>query len=160
MAILESLKNLDYPKQYRGNVGEAYTGFVLGLVNSWAGKGEKAGHKQLQSRRSEMKKYEKVHQEAIELMKEYDPNFVFTTIQFNKNKKMPKHIDGKNMGESYIIGLGDYKRGGLYVYEHGELADPVLYDIQNTFYKFNGSELYHETEDFTGDRYTLVFYKI
>ena len=41
------------------------------------------------------------------------PDFRYTTIQFNKNyatKKM--HVDGNNEGPSYIVGVGDYTGGG------------------------------------------------
>jgi len=33
-------------------------------------------------------------------------------------------------------------------------------DINHKFYKFNGSEYYHEVAEFFGDRITLVFFKL
>ena len=92
-------------------------------------------------------------------MKLKDPNFKFTSIQYNKNHRAAKHQDSKNMGVSYIIGLGDYKGGELIIYdENGK--NPVKHNIKNRFYKFNGSIYPHETAPFKGERYSLVFYNI
>ena len=32
----------------------------------------------------------------------------FSTVQFNKNDAMAKHLDSLNIGPSYTIGLGGY----------------------------------------------------
>ena len=45
------------------------------------------------------------------------PGFLFTSIQVNVNNKCPPHVDGGNLGASLITGIGDYKRGELFV-EH------------------------------------------
>tara|TARA_R110000772_G_scaffold25718_2_gene66834 strand:- start:10105 stop:10584 length:480 start_codon:yes stop_codon:yes gene_type:complete len=156
--LLEVLSQLEFPQVMRENVGGKYEGFVLGLVNSWAGKGEKAGSIQIPSRRTEMGKYEEIKLLSFDILKKYDPEFKFTTIQFNKNKKMVKHIDGRNIGESYILGLGDYEGGELIVYDNNDI--PTKHDIKNKYFKFDGSKYYHEVGDFTGNRYTLVFYHI
>ena len=63
-----------------------------------------------------------------------------------------------NVGESYIIGLGDYSGGELIVYDSND--NPKYIDINHKFYKFNGSEFYHEVSDFIGTRITLVFFKL
>ena len=67
-----------------------------------------------------------------------------------------KHIDGRNVGDSYIIALGDYSGGELIVYDEND--KPTYIDINHKFYKFNGSKYYHEVADFIGDRISLVFY--
>lgn len=89
----------------------------------------------------------------------YPYYFKYTTIQYNKNNQCAKHIDGKNVGESIIVGLGDYEGGRLIIYNY-EGQDKVFIDIKNKFFKFNGSKYYHETESFTGNRITLVFFNI
>ena len=146
------------PKNYnRKNVlkkGDTnYQGFCLGLVFSWNG-----GRGWRQSRLSKVEKFKPLLENGLKLMKEYDPDFVCTSIQFNKNYKIAKHIDGNNVGESYIIGFGSYTGGELIVYDEND--KPTYVDINHKFYKFNGSRFYHESADFLGDRITLVFFKL
>ena len=89
---------------------------MLGRITSWAGKGDKAGYRKVDSLKTGKPKYKEVHKLAVNVMKKKDPKFPFTSIQFNKNKQMKKHKDAKNVGESYIIGLGNYTGGELIVY--------------------------------------------
>jgi len=105
------------------------------------------------------KKYKKLFRESKKLMKMKDPTFKFTSIQFNKNHRAARHLDAKNMGISYIVGMGDYKGGELIIFDENE-KNPVKHDIRNKFYTFNGSKYPHETAPFKGERYTLVFYSI
>jgi len=166
--IEKTLLEFDFPnidfnfkrKNVRRNIEDkGYKGFALGLVNSWAGKGERAGQQQLITNRTRTPKYKDLFKEACDLMDEYDPEFKYTSIQFNKNYQCARHKDGKNMGISYIIGFGDYTDGQLIVYD--ELGgNPKKKNIKHKFFTFNGSEFYHETAEFTGDRITLVFYSI
>jgi hypothetical protein len=94
-----------------------------------------------------------LYEKLKELMNNYDPEFEWTTITLNKNFRCEPHKDGKNIGESYIIGIGNYDGGELNV--EGEKIN-----IKNKFYKFNGSEKTHFVEPWSdGDRYSLVFYK-
>jgi hypothetical protein len=81
-----------------------------------------------------------------------DKSFEYTTVTLNKNFKCLPHYDSKNIGDSYIIGLGDYTGGELNI-------NGVKHDIKNKWLKFNGSKNKHWVERFTGDRYTLVYYK-
>jgi hypothetical protein len=171
--VLKLLQELKFPTTQRPNVirdsdkkkaaakgtTANYEGFVLGKVYSWAGKGELAGYKKITSSKTRDKKYKELYTETKKLMKLKDPNFKFTSIQYNKNHRAAKHQDAKNMGVSYIIGLGDYKGGELIIYdENGK--NPVKHNIKNRFYKFNGSIYPHETAPFKGERYSLVFYNI
>ena len=84
-------------------------------------------------------------------------DFVFHTITLNQNVKAKKHKDGQNVGESYIIGIGDYEGGKLRVFR--DEINYVALGIKDNALKFNGAELAHETEDFTGERFTMIFYK-
>jgi len=81
--------------------------------------------------------------------------FQVDQCQLNFNWRSPPHKDSGNVGESWIIGLGDYD-GGYTVVEYPD--GDVDYDIKNTFTKFNGSLYTHYTTPFTGDRYSIVFY--
>jgi len=160
--LTNSLINFDYPKNHnRKNVlkegDKYYYGFVLGKIISWAHAGaNETGHQLRDSRRTHYKKYEKIRDLIFEFGKHLD----FTTVQVNKNYQCAKHIDGNNVGISTIIGLGDYTGGELLVYYDGPDAQPTKVDIKNKFFEFNGSEYYHETAPFTGERHTLVYYSL
>jgi len=161
--VLTMLRELKWPQTQRHNVlrkdQKGYEGFVLGLVTSWAGKDENAGYRQMLSLKTRDKKYKKLFRESKKLMKMKDPTFKFTSIQFNKNHRAARHLDAKNMGISYIVGMGDYKGGELIIFDENE-KNPVRHNIRNKFYTFNGSKYPHETAPFKGERYTIVFYSI
>ena len=82
----------------------------------------------------------------------------YSTIMYNGNNQCKKHIDGNNVGESIIIGMGDYTGGRLIVYDKEGKKNYI--DINKKFVKFNGSNYYHEVEDWIGTRISLVFYNI
>ena len=134
-----------------------YEGFVLGIVTSWAGKGENAGYRKMLSMKTREPKYNKLFRETKKLMRLKDPSFKFTSIQYNKNHRAARHRDAKNTGISYIVGLGDYTGGELTIFDENE-KNPVKHDLRNKFYTFDGSKYPHETCKFKGERYTLVFY--
>jgi len=102
------------------------------------------------------------HPELLNIFQEFcdlhcNEEIVVDQIQINRNWASPPHKDAGNVGESYIVGLGDYK-GGETVVEYSE--DHIKeYNIKNTFTKFNGSKYIHYTNTFTGTRYSLVFYQ-
>lgn len=99
------------------------------------------------------KKYKKVYQLLLDIIKEEDDNFYFTSIIINKNVKCKKHKDINNVGYSYIFTLGDYEGGNLVI-------DKKEYDIRNRLLKFNGCENEHYTTDYTGTRYSIVYYTL
>ena len=160
--ITDELLKFQYPRNYqRKNIMDKedkyYYGFVLGMVNSWAHSNVKeTGAEKRLCRRNAYKKYQKIYELAKELGKDIE----YTSIQFNKNYRCKKHIDGNNMGESSIIGLGNYTGGELLVYYDGPDNPPKKIDIKGKFFKFNGSQYYHETAPFEGERHTLVYYSI
>tara|TARA_R100001460_G_scaffold11140_7_gene26188 strand:+ start:78 stop:1334 length:1257 start_codon:yes stop_codon:yes gene_type:complete len=161
---LTPLFNFKYPvNKGRKNImrkeDPVYRGFVLGKIKSWAHKDvKKTGHIKTDSRKTMYQKYKEVYEIAKQIAKKN--NIKYTTIQFNKNYQCAKHIDKNNVGESSIIGLGDYEGGELLIYYDGENNPPQKINIKNKFYKFNGSKYYHETAPFKGERHTLVYYNI
>lgn len=161
--VLEILREFKWPTTERNNIlrtGQSnYEGFALGKVISWAGKGENAGYRKMLSIKTRNPKYKKLFNETKKLMKLKDPKFKFTSIQYNKNQRAARHRDAKNMGVSYIVGLGNYKGGELIIFDENE-KNPKKHNIRNRFYSFNGSIYPHETAPFKGERYTLVFYSI
>jgi hypothetical protein len=161
--VLKMVEDMKWPKTKRHNVlrkgQKGYEGFALGKVTSWAGKGENAGYKKIISLKTREPKYNTLFKETKKLLKLKDPKFKFSSVQFNKNHRAAKHIDGRNMGVSYIIGLGDYTGGELITYDE-DGSNPQKHDIHDKFYKFNGSVYPHETAPYKGTRYTFVFYNI
>tara|TARA_B100001287_G_C22650920_1_gene515171 strand:- start:254 stop:838 length:585 start_codon:yes stop_codon:yes gene_type:complete len=164
--VLKLLREMNWPKTARPNVlrkshvdagFSGYEGFVLGIVTSWAGKGENAGYRKMLSMKTREPKYKKLFRESKKLMRLKDPKFKFTSIQYNKNHRAARHRDAKNTGVSYIVGLGDYKGGELIIFDEDE-KNPVKHDIKGKFNTFDGSKYPHETAPFKGERYTLVFY--
>ena len=164
--VLKLLREMKWPKTARPNVlrkshvdagFSGYEGFVLGIVTSWAGKGENAGYRKMLSMKTREPKYKKLFRESKKLMRLKDPKFKFTSIQYNKNHRAARHRDAKNTGVSYIVGLGDYKGGELIIFDEDE-KNPVKHDIKGKFNTFDGSKYPHETAPFKGERYTLVFY--
>tara|TARA_R110000851_G_scaffold74612_1_gene164542 strand:+ start:443 stop:982 length:540 start_codon:yes stop_codon:yes gene_type:complete len=139
----------------RGNVlkpgDKYYHGVCLGIIFSWT-----HGQEYTISGASKQPKYANLLKKSMNLINTFDPEFKCSTIQFNKNYRIAKHIDGNNVGESYIIGLGSYVGGELIVFDKDD--NPTYVDINHKFYKFNGSEYYHQVADFIGERITLVFF--
>ncbi len=158
--ITRELLNLKFPKNYdRKNIFQegqkCYEGFVLGQVYSWAHASVKeTGVGMRPSIKHKEKKYDRIWEITKEIAKDVE----YTSVQYNKNQKCAKHIDGNNAGVSTIIGLGDYEGGELLIYYDGENEPPTKVDIKNKFVQFDGRKYYHETADFKGNRFTLVFF--
>lgn len=74
-----------------------------------------------------------------------------TAFCINKNLQCRPHLDKRNVGDSTIVGLGDYQGGELIV--EGEYID-----IHYKPYCFNGSTKVHATAPFQGTRYSVIFY--
>jgi hypothetical protein len=95
-----------------------------------------------------------LHAELHHLLMEYANKHVmipFTSIQVNCNYICAPHKDHGNIGQSFIIGFGDYTGGELCID-----SDKNAYDIRSGLL-FNGSEKLHWTKPWTGTRYSLVF---
>ena len=82
----------------------------------------------------------------------------YNGITINDGVKANKHKDSKNLGRSVIIGIGDFKGGDIKVWD-GDDKDPKVFDLHDKPVFFNGGLLYHQTTPFTGERFTMVFYK-
>ena len=162
--LLNILRKTNFPlNESRKNIMKkgqvSYEGFVLGMINLipyWA---NIKGHKQDLSVRTKNPKFKELYDATKLLLKLHDPKFKYTTIQYNKNHKCAKHKDGRNVGVSYIIGLGNYTGGELIVFDEND-KNPVKHDIRNKFFKFNGSKYFHVTAPFKGERYTMVYFNV
>ena len=78
-------------------------------------------------------------------------DFHFTSIQVNKNYLSALHVDKNNLGPSYIVGVGDYEDGGLWVQTMGAV------DCNHKWKNFDGN-IPHCTLPYTGTRYTLIYF--
>jgi hypothetical protein len=87
----------------------------------------------------------------VKFAKKYVPDFPFTSIQVNKNYLSALHVDKNNLGPSYIVGIGDYEEGGLWVQTHGEV------NCKHRWQLFDGN-IPHLTLPYTGTRYTLIYF--
>jgi len=132
--------------------------FIAGLVRDWSRR-EHNGYKQslVISKATGMKKHGKVIELANKFIDLYDPSFSYTSIQFSRCMLTPRHTDRHNLGDSIIVGIGDYEGGSLDVYDGDEII-PV--DIHRKPYRFNANSTYHKTGDFKGDRITITFYSV
>jgi len=81
----------------------------------------------------------------------------FNCITLNQNVKAKKHTDSLNVGDSVIVGIGNYEGGKLRVYDPSTDVF-TAYDIKDKPLQFNGNTHAHETEEFTGVRWSLIFY--
>lgn len=93
-------------------------------------------------------------------MKMHQPQLKFRTVYININTMCKPHLD-RNAGESLIIGFGDYKRGqtNLFSMQKDGSMKKTQYDISKNSLTFDGSKIIHSSADFSGDRYSLVFFK-
>ena len=101
-----------------------------------------------------------LHPDLGDIFKEfatfYFDGFVFDQVQMNKNYGVGRHKDSKNIGNSVLVCFGCYSGGDTIVeYEN----ETVHYKPNERPVIFNGSKYYHYVQEFTGDRYSLVFFK-
>ena len=94
-------------------------------------------------------------------MKMHNPDFKFRTVYVNVNTVCQPHFDPKNSGVSLIVGFGQYKGGTTNLFKMS--TDGTMckrsYDISKQSLTFDGSEIIHSSSPFTGQRYSLVFFK-
>ncbi len=99
------------------------------------------------------------HPELEGVFKEYAslyfPDFKWGQVQMNKNFLCPPHRDSANIGESVLCAFGDFQGGLTCVDMDGKI---VKHDGDINPVRFNGSKYLHWVENFTGTRYTLVFF--
>tara|TARA_R110000803_G_scaffold160071_2_gene224070 strand:- start:1470 stop:2012 length:543 start_codon:yes stop_codon:yes gene_type:complete len=102
---------------------------------------------------SNNKKYPKVYSHLKKLINIIDPEFQYNAITLNHNFKCLAHFDKANKSPSIIIALGDFTGGELVV-------EGCPIDIHWNPLIMNGSTCKHWTNEFVGDRYTIIYYNI
>ena len=119
----------------------------------------------------ELPRFDEVNSSGIYLnickfISKYYPNHQFNALTINKNFRCKKHTDNKNVGVSWIVGLGDYDGGDLNLYTNEEeknrkyswIAEDEKHNIKYRPMMFDGSEIPHDVDEWTGTRYSIVAY--
>ena len=81
----------------------------------------------------------------------------FNAITVNQGYKADKHRDKGNVGDSFLVGFGDYKGGELLIHE-GDLSGS--WNIRGNPIVTDFSRVLHSVADFTGERVSLVYYTL
>jgi len=142
--LIKAIEDANLPiNKKRENTGEGIT-HSFGLIR-------KRQHKGLHPSKRNIK-----YPDLYKALEEYGqlhvlPYVKYTGIQVNKNFLCKAHHDTQNIGQSYIVGFGDYTGGELKInsYNHNIHNNPVL---------FNGCKYLHETQQYVGNRYSLVYF--
>lgn len=108
-------------------------------------------------------------EEILKIAEHLPREFVWDSVTLNQNYETAPHKDKGNRGQSVIVAFGDYADGELVVEGlfHDEPTEsvrepqsPCVVDIKNKPLFFDGCKHMHWTRPFTGNRYSLVFYKV
>mmetsp|Transcript_25863 Transcript_25863/g.83755 ORF Transcript_25863/g.83755 Transcript_25863/m.83755 type:complete len:540 (+) Transcript_25863:126-1745(+) len=160
--ILSSIET--WPTQCRPNVSpdeKAVSGFCLGLVNVLGGIGLAVSKVSTQS--PELTKL------VAEFVRKTVPRtngepFPFSSIQVNFCYAAKKHVDGNNIGPSYICSLGEHTGGKLWVADTFVAGDDgvlrggggeTTVDCHRGWRLFNGNAT-HYTLPFSGLRISII----
>lgn len=79
----------------------------------------------------------------------------WNAITLNQGYKAEPHRDRNNQGDSFLVAFGDFTGGRLKIHE-GDLSG--CHDICYKPIRADFSKILHSVEDFTGQRYSLVYY--
>ena len=159
--IFEILSSITIPKNYKRpnmsglkrigtdgrNYGNPIRSITMGLVRDWKSGG------------SVISTFTECNIELWDLLCEYGKlitDIPFNSICINHNTIAEPHVDGNNVGESCIVGIGNYIGGELVVVmDNGEHK----INIHNRPYTFDGSKYLHYSLPFEGERYSLIYFK-
>lgn len=101
------------------------------------------------------------HPELYQMLLEFAAKHVkipWTGIQVNQNYPAGKHRDTGNYGKSLIVACGDYSGGYLCTEIPEDPDHHTRHNVQYNPFIFNGSKTTHWVEDWTGNRYSFVFF--
>ena len=90
-----------------------------------------------------------------QLIKQHNPTFRYTSILVNNDVKTEYHFDKNNNGNSYCIGVGNFKGGGIDFKIDGKVKN---INNHNKWLHYNGKDWEHRTASYTGNRYALIYY--
>jgi len=87
---------------------------------------------------------------------EYVRDISWNAITVNQGYKASPHRDKRNGGDSFLVAFGSFTGGCLKIHE-GDLSG--VHNICHQPIQTDFSKVLHSVEDFTGDRYSLVYYR-
>jgi len=147
--VSEELMKVKLPMRTRGAVYSKHKRSVtFGWVYQWANGGGKK-HARCNT------KFPRTYALLKKIIQFEDPTFKFTSIQVNQNVMCKPHRDESNVGETVVIGFGDYCGGNILIKENQDLVKS--YNVCGNFLRFAGKNL-HWTEPWEGNRITVLFY--
>lgn len=139
------LKNSNYT--WRGVKGNPCSSFTIGYIKPR--RCPKNAPKVLSKSTLRNKKLYELCRRYIQEIK---PDFQYTSICVNKNVHCLPHVDANNIGQSLIVGLGDYTGGDLFI-------DDTRHNIRYSPVVFNGAKETHWNDQITsGTKYSLVYF--
>lgn len=149
--ILQALESVTFPESSRRNVRQAHDvrpnrAMCLGMTQCYF-KGP------MPSRCT--REYPNLARLLCAWARRELPSFEFTSIQVNKDCAAALHVDSNDAGSSYIIGLGKYVGGQLWIGDGPPLGR--LVDLRGRWCYLDGN-LPHRVLPFRGRRYTVVFF--
>jgi hypothetical protein len=153
--LLDKLNKITIPIIEKPKKNNYTRGSLLGYKNK--GRTMTLGYSRRRSFGYGLTSMTKKHMDLFYLLIEYGlkilpRDFIFTSITVNYNLKCLPHKDNGNFGFSCITALGEFENGNLFI-------EGKKYDIKNNVLMFDGSKCLHQTENFSGDRYTIIYYK-
>ena len=153
--LLDKLNKITIPIIEKPKKNNYTRGSLLGYKNK--GRTMTLGYSRRRTYGYGLTSHTKKHMDLFYLLIEYGlkilpRDFIFTSITVNYNLKCLPHKDNGNFGFSCITALGEFQNGNLFI-------EGKKYDIKNNVLMFDGSKCLHQTENFSGDRYTIIYYK-
>ena len=97
-----------------------------------------------------------LYKHLLDFGKEY-VDLSFNAITLNQDYQALPHRDKGNRGESYLVAFGEYSGGELNILE-GDLSGN--HNIRHNPIKTDFSKVLHSVSNFTGHRYSLVYYTL
>jgi hypothetical protein len=86
---------------------------------------------------------------------EYVKDISWNAITVNQNYQAAPHYDKNNVGDSFLVGFGDYT-GGYLIMHNTDVSG--TYNIVNHAIIHDFGKVLHSVSSFTGTRYSLVYY--
>ena len=81
------------------------------------------------------------------------PEINYTSVMLNQNYVASPHVDKNNLGDSLVVGFGDYEGGELVV-------NDVAYDIRYQPIVMDASKHIHYVKPITsGTKYSIIFFR-